>query len=168
MVLDGLCTKCCCWPCKGSKNSANHNNFWNIKRYGTVVVDPVKVVKIQLITTEVPTTIRGGSCCWPCKGSKNSANHNAADASMTRTAVVVDPVKVVKIQLITTRAGSWQRVKGCCWPCKGSKNSANHNIPLLTRISVSVVVDPVKVVKIQLITTEMFDLIGFEKLLLTL
>ncbi len=42
-----------------------------------VVVDPVKVVKIQLITTSV--------------GTINNKRR-----------VVVDPVKVVKIQLITT------------------------------------------------------------------
>ena len=48
-----------------------------MRRSFFVVVDPVKVVKIQLITTE------------------------ATDMSI-RKSVVVDPVKVVKIQLITT------------------------------------------------------------------
>lgn len=37
----------------------------------SVVVDPVKVVKIQLITTQPYRTNRTHCCCWPCKGSKN-------------------------------------------------------------------------------------------------
>ena len=54
-----------------------------------VVVDPVKVVKIQLITTH-----------WV--------------AIKIRCRVVVDPVKVVKIQLITTYWKSTTKLSSCC------------------------------------------------------
>ena len=54
-----------------------------------VVVDPVKVVKIQLITTFVVKDAAGVSCCWPCKGSKNSANHNTLQRIQTRAALLL-------------------------------------------------------------------------------
>ena len=133
----------CCWPCKGSKNSANHNSVHVNKNIRYVVVDPVKVVKIQLITTFLLQNRKSDSCCWPCKGSKNSANHNKLANKILSYHVVVDPVKVVKIQLITT-------------------------VRALVAWSFIVVVDPVKVVKIQLITTQALLNGGLFLLLLTL
>ena len=172
-LITTVCATCCkpigcCWPCKGSKNSANHNPWSTILSKWLVVVDPVKVVKIQLITTSSPWAQIRWRCCWPCKGSKNSANHNPLATNTKKWHVVVDPVKVVKIQLITTIILIKSGTRCCCWPCKGSKNSANHNGLSDYPIVPPVVVDPVKVVKIQLITTIRASKVKAVRLLLTL
>ncbi len=134
---------CCCWTCKGSKNSANHNSPSRTSGSVDVVVEPVKVVKIQLITTSSAFVYTEVCCCWTCKGSKNSANHN---------------------DRLLHKGKRWR----CCWTCKGSKNSANHNVCKSGQNVPAVVVEPVKVVKIQLITTVRLNFRALTMLLLNL
>ena len=119
----------CCWYHKGTNFQANHNYFWNCKRWWWVVADTTKVRIFKQITTTTDYRMKTGRLLLiPQRYEFSSKSQRAA---------VADSL-----------------YKGCCWYHKGTNFQANHNSWCVCSWGCSVVADTTKVRIFKQITTQ--------------
>ena len=162
-LLD-LCLFSCFRYHKGTDFQANHNLVRTLLQPSEVVLDTTKVQIFKQITTTCKRSCIEVSCFRYHKGTDFQANHNYCFYTYPDDFVVLDTTKVQIFKQITTGLGYSLDPLSCFRYHKGTDFQANHNIKLLCKTLVCVVLDTTKVQIFKQITTKLVDFSHVERL----